>query len=254
MLAGPPLPPERRPMGGVLDALRRAPSPRAPLRLLAEVKLRSPSAGDLSRALAPADRALAYARAGATMISVLTDGPFFGGSFADLAACREALDAALGAARPLLLCKEFVIHPVQLDRALDAGADAVLLIARILEDGELPGGSSREAEARGLEPLVEVATEEELGEARAAGARLVGVNARDLEHARRWIAARAARGARADRGREGGGAPLRARRAGGRRAGGGGPGGRGAHRGGADAEGRSHGAARGDGAGGGRLN
>jgi indole-3-glycerol phosphate synthase len=113
------------------------------------------------------------------MISVLTDAPFFGGSFADLAACRDALDAALGPARPFLLCKEFVLDPVQLDRALDAGADAVLLIVRILEHGELPG-LVREAEARGLVPLVEVTTEEELDRAMAAGARMVGVNARDL--------------------------------------------------------------------------
>jgi indole-3-glycerol phosphate synthase len=129
--------------------------------------------------LSPAERAIAYARAGASMISVLTDAPFFGGSFADLAACREALDAALGAARPFLLCKEWVLHPIQLDRALDAGADAVLLIVRILEHGELPG-LVREAEVRGLTPLVEVATDEELDRAHAAGARLIGVNARDL--------------------------------------------------------------------------
>jgi indole-3-glycerol phosphate synthase len=151
----------------------------APLRLIAEIKLRSPSAGVLSRALTPAERALRYAAAGAAMISVLTDAPFFGGSFADLASCRDALDAALGAARPFLLCKEFVLDPVQLDRALDAGADAVLLIVRILERGELPG-LVKEAEARGLVPLVEVTTEEELTRAGEAGARVVGVNARDL--------------------------------------------------------------------------
>ncbi len=178
MLAGPPLPPRRRPGGGVIEALRRPAG--APLRLLAEVKLRSPSAGDLSRVLSPRDRALCYARAGAAMISVLTDGPFFGGSFDDLAACREALDAELGGARPRLLCKEFVIDPVQIDRAADAGADAVLLIVRIVPAGRL-GALVAEAGERGLEPLVEVATEEELRAARAAGARLVGVNARDLD-------------------------------------------------------------------------
>jgi indole-3-glycerol phosphate synthase len=180
MLAGPAFPPRRRPHDGVLEALTRgAGVSRSPLRLIAEVKLRSPSAGALSRVLTPAERALRYAAAGASMISVLTDAPFFGGSFADLAACRDALDAALGPRRPFLLAKEFVIHPVQLDRALDAGADAVLLIVRILERGELPG-LVRDAEARGLVPLVEVATDEELDRASAAGARLVGVNARDL--------------------------------------------------------------------------
>jgi indole-3-glycerol phosphate synthase len=177
MLAGPPLSPRRKPKPGLPGALARGEG--EPLRLIAEVKMRSPSAGELSKALSPAERALKYAAAGATMISVLTDGPFFGGSFADLAACREALDGALGEKRPFLLCKEFVVHPIQMDRALDAGADAVLLIVRILEEGEL-AGLVREAEGRGLLPLVEVATEKELPEAKGAGARVIGVNARDL--------------------------------------------------------------------------
>jgi indole-3-glycerol phosphate synthase len=188
MLAGPNFPPRRRPRGGVVEALLRPPG--APLRLFAEVKLRSPSAGELSRALPPASRAVRYARAGAAMISVLTDAPFFGGSYADLAACRDALDAELGEARPFLLCKEFILHPIQLDRALDAGADAALLIARIVSPADL-ARLAAEARTRGLEPLVEVATEDELGAARAAGARLVGVNARDL-NTLRMDAARAA--------------------------------------------------------------
>ncbi len=199
MLQALPLPPRRRPQEGLLDTLRRGAGSDGRLRLISEIKLRSPSAGDLSRTLTPAERALRYAGAGASMISVLTDGPFFGGSFADLAACRTALDAALvrpdggspqTPTRPYLLCKDYVLHPVQLDRALDAGADAVLLIVRILEHGELPG-LVRAAEARGLTPLVEVTTEEELAQARAAGARLVGVNARDL-NTLRMDAARAA--------------------------------------------------------------
>jgi indole-3-glycerol phosphate synthase len=177
MLAGLPVIPRRRPKEGLLGALARAPG--EPLRLFTEIKRRSPSAGELSCVLTPPERALRYAAAGATMISVLTDGPFFGGSFADLAACREALDRELGDARPFLLCKEFVVHPVQLDRALDAGADAVLLIVRILERGELPS-LVREAEKRGLCPLVEVATVEELPRAEEAQAKVIGVNARDL--------------------------------------------------------------------------
>ena len=190
MIAGLPVHPERSPKPGLLDALTRG-TPRKPLRLIAEIKLRSPSAGDLSRALAPADRALAYARSGATMISVLTDAHFFGGSFRDLASCREALDRELADARPYLLCKEFVLHPVQLDRALASGADAVLLIVRCLDDAALPR-LVREAESRGLVPLVEVATEGELDRATAAGARMIGVNARDLD----TLAMDAARAAR----------------------------------------------------------
>ena len=177
MLAGPRLAARRAPGGGVLEALRRADG--EALRLVAEIKLRAPSAGELSRRLDPAARAMVYARGGAAMISVLCDELFFGGSFAHLAACRDRLDAELGSVRPRLLCKEFVLDPVQLDRAVDAGADAVLLIARIVEPAELARLAAA-ARARGLVPLVEVATMEELDAASAAGAELVGVNARDL--------------------------------------------------------------------------
>jgi indole-3-glycerol phosphate synthase len=176
--AGPRATP-RAAQGGslVIERLRRP--PRQALRLLAEIKLRSPSAGDLSRVLAPAERAFRYARAGASMISVLTDGPFFGGSFADLAACRERLEV-LGGVRPFVLCKDFIIDPVQLDHAASSGADAALIIVRCLAADEL-APLVRAAESRGLVPLVEVATHDELDRALAAGARLVGVNARDLD-------------------------------------------------------------------------
>jgi indole-3-glycerol phosphate synthase len=177
MGAGLPLSPRRRPGGKVFETLSRPEG--APLRLIAEVKRRSPSAGELSHVLSPPERALRYAHAGARMISVLTDAPFFGGSFDHLAACRDALDEAFGPARPRLLCKDFILDPVQLDRAVDAGADAALLIARILDPDTLLALSS-EARARGLEPLVEVVTPEELAAAAKASARLIGVNARDL--------------------------------------------------------------------------
>src|SRR5262249_20579261 len=88
-------------------------------------------------------------------------------------------DETLGPARPPLLCKEFILHPIQLDRAIDAGADAVLLIARIVD----PDGLARlaeEARARDLEPLVEVATEDELAAVTSlSGGRLMGVTPRD---------------------------------------------------------------------------
>lgn len=177
LAAAPPLR-RRQPAPGLLDALARPPS--QPLRLIAEIKHRSPSAGELSRALTPSARALRYARAGAAMISVLTDGPFFGGSFEDLAEARDALDAELGERRPYLMCKEFVLHAVQIERARDAGADAVLLIVRCLE-GRALRDLVRAAWDRGMEPLVEVASEGDLARARAAGARMIGVNARDLD-------------------------------------------------------------------------
>jgi indole-3-glycerol phosphate synthase len=178
MSASPRLPIRHEPAGGFFAALRRPVG--APLRLVAEIKLRSPSAGELSRALSPVDRALVYARSGASAISVLTDPTFFDGSFEHLFAIRDALDAALGSSRPRLLAKEFVIDPIQLHRAADAGADAVLLIARIVSPEQLVTLAEATREL-GLEPLVEVATHEELAAARAARARVVGVNARDLD-------------------------------------------------------------------------
>jgi indole-3-glycerol phosphate synthase len=149
-----------------------------PLRLIAEVKLRSPSGGALSRALAPDERALAYAEAGATVVSVLCDGPFFDGSWDHLAAARARLDAA-GLVVPLL-AKEFVLDARQIGEARDRGADAVLLIARIVDAATLKD-LARVAREEELEPLLEVVDEAELAAALAAGARVVGVNARDLD-------------------------------------------------------------------------
>lgn len=148
------------------------------LTLVAEIKHRSPSAGELPSSLGVAARAHAYALGGASMVSVLCDGPFFGGSYAHLALAREALDAA-GFAVPLL-AKEFVLAETQLDQARAHGADAVLVIVRILPPERLAPLISAAIE-RGLAPLVEVVTEEELGRAIGAGARVVGVNARDLD-------------------------------------------------------------------------
>ncbi len=155
-------------------ALRRT----GPMHVIAEVKLRSPSAGPLSRVLSAHARAVAYATAGASMVSVLVDGPFFGGSWTDLSACRRALDAA-GLQVPLL-AKEFVIDERQVQEASDRGADAVLLIARIVDAPTLARLAAA-ARQEGIEPLVEVATEDELDAALAAAARIIGVNARDLD-------------------------------------------------------------------------
>jgi len=167
--------PRREPIDPV-GALRRGRG--EPLRLVAEVKLRSPSAGVLSRRLRPEERALAYARAGASMVSVLCDGPYFDGSFAHLASARAALDAA--GVRVPLLAKEYVIDEAQIAEARDHGADSVLLIARILQGSRLRD-LARAARAEHLEPLIEVVDERELDQALAAEARLVGVNARDLD-------------------------------------------------------------------------
>ncbi|MFO0571049.1 MAG: indole-3-glycerol phosphate synthase TrpC [Polyangiaceae bacterium] len=170
-----------------IQALRSRPLPRgfeprpvdlartsgAPLRLIAEIKRRSPSAGELSTRLGADERAAAYAEAGASMVSVLTDARFFGGSFDDLRACRERVSVPL-------LCKEFVLDELQLDWARASGADAVLLIVRCLEPSLLER-LVRAARDRGLSPLVEVVSEAEARTAISAGADWIGVNARDLD-------------------------------------------------------------------------
>lgn len=154
-----------------LDVLRRPDGAR--LGLIAEIKRRSPSAGALSSALSVVERARAYVAGGAVAVSVLTDGEFFGGSYDDLSAASAAIDAPT-------LCKDFVLDEVQLDHAAAAGASLALLIVRLLDDAALARLITA-ARARSLAPLVEVTDEAELERALSAGARLVGVNARDLD-------------------------------------------------------------------------
>lgn len=148
-------------------------SPKQGLRLLAEFKRRSPSAGELSAALTVEQRARAYERAGATMMSVLCDSTFFGGSFEDLTRARSASQLPL-------LCKEFVIDEIQLDAARAYGADAVLLIVRCLETEALTR-LVRGALARDLVPLVEAHGNDEAQAAADSGASVIGVNARNLD-------------------------------------------------------------------------
>lgn len=149
-----------------------------PLRLITENKRRSPSAGPLSTVLSVAERAVAYARGGASMISVLCDARFFGGSFAHLVEARRALDEAK--LDVPLLAKEFIIDARQLEEAAASGADSALLIARIVAP-ELLRELTAKARDLGLEPLVEVVTDDELCAAIDADAKVIGVNARDLD-------------------------------------------------------------------------
>ena len=141
--------------------------------LIAEVKRRSPSAGVINRNLDPAARAATYARAGAAAISVLTDGPFFGGSIADLVAVVERVPVPV-------LRKDFILDEVQVLEARAAGAAAVLLIVRALTPARL-GELLSCARTVGVEALVEVHTEPELETAISAGAGVIGVNSRDLD-------------------------------------------------------------------------
>lgn len=144
----------------------------AGLAVIAEVKRRSPSRGPLAPELDPARLAKAYEAAGAACLSVLTDEEFFGGSPADLTAAR-------GASSLPVLRKDFTVDERDVCDARLMGADAVLLIVTALDDGELARLHGLAAEL-GLAALVEVHDEPELERALAAGARIVGVNQRDL--------------------------------------------------------------------------
>ena len=139
--------------------------------IIAEVKLRSPSCADLGQGLDPVEVALAYARNGAAALSVLTEPEFFGGSMQVLCAVRQRVSL------PLLM-KDFVVDPYQLGQARACGADAVLLIAALWPQG-LADMLGRTA-SLGLAALVEVHDEAELELALSAGARIIGVNNRDL--------------------------------------------------------------------------
>jgi indole-3-glycerol phosphate synthase len=145
----------------------------APARcIVAEIKKASPSKGVIRAAFDPAAHARDYERAGATCISVLTDAPFFQGSLADLAAARRAC------ARPLLR-KDFIVDAYQIVEARAYGADAVLLIVAALVPAELALLSDAARDEQ-LDVLVEVHDERELDVALGTGARLIGINNRDL--------------------------------------------------------------------------
>ncbi len=140
--------------------------------VIAEFKRRSPSAGTLREGADVSALVRAYERGGAVALSVLTEGPSFGGSLDDLRAARAACDLPI-------LRKDFIIDPYQLYEAKDAGADGVLLIVAALAAEELASLHSA-ARDLGLDALVEVHDGEELERALGLGADLVGINNRDL--------------------------------------------------------------------------
>jgi indole-3-glycerol phosphate synthase len=143
------------------------------LAVVAEIKRRSPSKGDLAPDLVPADTARAYEAGGAACLSVLTDRPYFGGDLDDLRAARDA--TALPALR-----KDFTVDVLQVLEARAAGADAVLLIVAALPDDGLLRELHVDATALGLAVVVEVHDEAELDRALAVNPRILGVNARNL--------------------------------------------------------------------------
>ncbi len=141
-----------------------------PIAVIAEIKRASPSQGHIAP-LDPVEAARQYAAGGAAALSVLTEPRHFGGDLAHLG-------LVAGTVRLPLLRKEFVVHPEQVREAVEAGASAVLLMVSVL--GEATGAYLRYAESLGLEALVEVHDARELAVALEAGARLLGVNNRDL--------------------------------------------------------------------------
>jgi indole-3-glycerol phosphate synthase len=155
--------------------------------VVAEVKRRSPSKGDLAAVRDPAELARAYVDGGAAAVSVLTEGRSFGGSLADLDAVRAAVPVPV-------LRKDFIVSPYQLVESRVHGADLVLLIVAALTQDALAELHER-AHELGLASLVEVHDEAELDRAVAVGAELVGVNARDLRtlEVDRGVVARLAR-------------------------------------------------------------
>ena len=142
------------------------------LQVVSEIKRASPSKGVIAEGINPAEQASLYEEAGAACISVLTDTPFFKGTFNDLAEVARTVSIPI-------LCKDFIIHPIQIDFAKSAGASVVLLIVAALDQKKLTT-LYQYAINKGLEVLVEVHDSCELDRAIQVDAKLIGVNNRDL--------------------------------------------------------------------------
>lgn len=171
---------QRTPLEAIKQRCVAAPSPRDAFEVLrspgvgviAEVKRSSPSAGQLAEIPDPAELASEYAHGGARCVSVLTEQRYFGGSIDDLIAVRAAVDVPV-------LRKDFVVSSYQVHEARAHGADLILLIVAALEPNVLVGLLER-TESLGMTALVEVHDEAEADRALEAGAKVIGVNARDL--------------------------------------------------------------------------
>jgi len=156
------------------EALRR---PDAALAVIAEIKRRSPSAGAIAENASATEQARRYQAAGASALSVLTDNKYFGGELGDLRSVVETLSSE----PPQIPClrKDFMLHPIQVREAREAGASAILIIVRALDDPTIAALYAA-ARAAGLDALFEIHAEDELTRALAHGAQIIGVNNRDL--------------------------------------------------------------------------
>ena len=159
--------------GARRHALREALADAGRVNVIAEFKRASPSKGEIRAGASAGETARAYERGGAAALSVLTEEDFFRGSLADLAEAKAHT-------RLPVLRKDFVFDEYQVFESAAAGADALLLIVAALEDDSLKALLGLTEGELGMDALVEVHTAEELERAFAAGARLVGVNNRDL--------------------------------------------------------------------------
>lgn len=147
------------------------------LAIISEIKRRSPSAGDIRAGVSALEQARRYQIAGADALSVLTDTKYFGGTLSDLEQVTAHF-ATVPPARPCLR-KDFMVHPLQVLEARQAGASAILIIVRALSDPEIDVLHAA-ARAAGLDALFEIHNEAEIDRAVAHGARIIGVNNRDL--------------------------------------------------------------------------
>ena len=147
------------------------------LGVIAEIKRRSPSAGAIKELADAVEQARIYTNAGADCISVLTDEKYFGGTLRDL---WEVVEFEVTSGRHVpCLRKDFMLHPLQIIEAAEAGARAILLIVRALDDDTLKQ-LHESAQIAGLDALFEIHEERELDRALNQGAKLIGVNNRDL--------------------------------------------------------------------------
>lgn len=143
------------------------------LQIIAEIKRASPSKGDIQTAICPVEQAKLYAESGVAAISVLTDATFFKGSMDDLQAVAEAVDVPV-------LCKDFIIHPIQIDQAKAAGASIILLIVAALSKQQLYELYAY-AIANDLEVICEVHSIKELEVALSIQPTIIGINNRNLK-------------------------------------------------------------------------
>jgi indole-3-glycerol phosphate synthase len=155
-------------------ALKR---PDGKLGVIAEIKRRSPSAGAIKEGVSAPEQARRYRAAGASALSILTDTKYFGGTLDDL----RGVTGFFATHPPAVPClrKDFMVHPIQVLQAREAGASAILIIVRALADDEIKLLFDS-AQAAGLDALFEIHTEAEIDRAVQHGAGIIGVNNRDL--------------------------------------------------------------------------